>query len=90
MFHTNIVEKITTHILCAINLLKKLFVLLNKVQDYYRAGEATDDNMTHAHCMLDTRGYKHAIGIRNAYCFSTAKLDKLTSMLRYTYFACRV
>jgi len=44
------------------------------VQKYYRAGEATDDNKTHAHFMLDTRGYKHVIRISNAYCFSTAKL----------------
>ena len=25
---------------------------------YCRAGQATDDNMAHAHCMQDTLGYK--------------------------------
>ena len=35
------------------NFFKKLFVLLSKVQKCYRAGEDTDDNMMHAHCMLD-------------------------------------
>ena len=25
-----------------------------------RAGLATDDNVAHAHCMLDTQGYKYA------------------------------
>jgi hypothetical protein len=25
----------------------------------WRAGQATDENMAHAHCMLDTQGYKH-------------------------------
>jgi len=23
----------------------------------------TDDNMAHAHCMLDTYGYKHTLGL---------------------------
>jgi hypothetical protein len=31
------------------------------VEKYGRAGQATDDNMAHAHCMLDKKGYKHAI-----------------------------
>ena len=26
----------------------------------------------HAHCMLDTQGYKHTLGTYNTYCFSTA------------------
>ena len=26
---------------------------------YCRAGQATDDNMARAHCMLDTEGYGH-------------------------------
>jgi len=30
--------------------------------------------MAHAHCMLDTQGYKHTLRIRNIYCFSTAKV----------------
>jgi hypothetical protein len=28
---------------------------------YCRAGEATDDNMTHVNCTLDTYGYKHLL-----------------------------
>jgi len=27
---------------------------LDNVEKYSRNGQATDDNMTHAHCMLDT------------------------------------
>jgi len=27
---------------------------------YGRAGHATDDNMAHAHCKLDTKDYKHS------------------------------
>jgi len=41
---------------------------------YCRAGQATDDNMAHADCMLDTYGYKYTIRICNSYCFSTAKM----------------
>jgi len=37
-----------------------------------RAGQATDDNMAHAHCMVYTSGYEHTIGICNTYCFFTA------------------
>jgi hypothetical protein len=28
--------------------------LWNKVEEYGRAGQATNDNMAHAHCLLDT------------------------------------
>jgi hypothetical protein len=34
---------------------------------YWRVGQATDDNMTHAHFMLDTWGYKHTLKICNTY-----------------------
>jgi hypothetical protein len=37
-----------------------------------RAGLATDDNMAHAHCTVDTQGYKHTPRLCNTYCFSTA------------------
>jgi len=30
-----------------------------KVEKFCTAGQATDDNMAHAHCMLDTKVYKH-------------------------------
>jgi len=33
--------------------------------------QVTDDNVAHAHFMLDNEGYKYALRIRN-YCFSTA------------------
>ena len=39
---------------------------------YCRAGQATYGNMAHAHCMLDTLGYRHTLRICNIYCFSTA------------------
>jgi hypothetical protein len=36
------------------------------------ARQAADDNMAHAHCMLDTEGYKHTLRICNTYCLSTS------------------
>jgi hypothetical protein len=41
---------------------------------YCRAGQATDDKLAHAHCLLDTQGYKHTLRICNTYCFSTATM----------------
>jgi len=29
------------------------------MEKYCTAGQATDDNMAHAHCMLDNKGYKY-------------------------------
>jgi hypothetical protein len=30
--------------------------------------------MVHAHCMLDSKGYKHTLIIRNSYCFSATTI----------------
>ena len=58
---------------------------------YCTSGQATDDNLAHAHCMLDTKGYKHTLKICNTYCFSTGQwLQKHATVLHYTYIACLV
>ena len=36
---------------------------------YCRAGQATDDSIAHAHCMLDSSGYKHKLKICNTLLF---------------------
>jgi len=33
---------------------KESYFLWDNVEKYYRAGQAKEDNMVHAHCMLDT------------------------------------
>ena len=33
------------------------------VETYFTNGQATDDNMAHAHCVLDTKGYKYILRI---------------------------
>jgi len=42
--------------------------------------EATDDNMTHTHFMLDTKGYKYTLGMCNTHCFSTATTVAKTNL----------
>ena len=43
------------------------------MEKYCRAGQDTGVNMVHAHCMLDTEGYKHTLTICNTY-FSTTTM----------------
>jgi hypothetical protein len=50
------------------------------VQKYGRARQATDDDMTHVHYMLDTQGYRHTLTICNTYCFSTATMAARTRL----------
>jgi len=58
MFQTKFVEKIKTHILCSITFFENPALYETMWKKYCKAGQATDDNMAHAHCMLDTQGYK--------------------------------
>jgi hypothetical protein len=60
MFQVKIVEKIKTHILCSVTFHQKLYCLWDNVEKYCRVERATDDNMAHAHCMLDNQGYKYS------------------------------
>ena len=54
MFRRKVVEKIKTHVSCSITFcFRKSCRLWDKVENYCRAGQSTDD-MAHAHCMLDT------------------------------------
>jgi hypothetical protein len=50
----------------------KIVPFLDNVGKCCRAGQATDDNMAHAHCMLDPWSHKHTFVICNTYCFSRA------------------
>jgi hypothetical protein len=42
--------------------------LRDNVEKYCIAGQATDGNMAHAHCMLDILSYKYTIRKCNGYC----------------------
>jgi hypothetical protein len=52
----------------------KIVFLSDNVEKWHRAGQATDGNMAHAHCLLATYGYKNTLRICNNYCFSTAEM----------------
>ena len=57
---------------------KNFFFFENRAvyEKYCTTGQATDDNMA-AHCMLDTKGYRHTLRICNTYCLSiTAKVAR--------------
>jgi hypothetical protein len=56
MFQTKVVEKNqnTNFVLSTFFFSKIVPFMKKKVEKYCRAGQATDDNMAHAHCMLDT------------------------------------
>jgi len=46
------------------------------MEKHFRAGHATDDNMAHAHIMLDIFVYKHTLKIWNISWFSPAFVAK--------------
>jgi hypothetical protein len=56
------------------------------VGKFCRAGQATNDNIAHAHCVLKSKGYKHTLRICNTFAFPRQQwLYESASVLRYTY-----
>ena len=53
MLQTKVLENIETYILCSVTFFFKSYHLRDDVEKYCRAGQATDENMAHVHCMLD-------------------------------------
>ena len=90
MFETKFAEKIkNTHFVFS----NHFFVLKscrfwNNVEKYCRAGQATNDDMAHAHCMLYTQGYKHTLTICNTFCFSPATMVARTHLNIMLYVHC--
>jgi len=54
------------------------------VEKYFTAGKATDENMAHAHCMLDT-----SPRLCNNHCFSAAKWWRESAALCLAAAVCR-
>jgi len=55
MFQTKVVQKIKTHILGSVtSFFRKSCRLWDNVEKFWRVGQATDVNMDHARCTLDT------------------------------------
>ena len=79
MSEAKLVDKIKRYILCSVPVFfffyfRKSCHLWDNVEKYYVTRQGTNGNMTHAHCMPDTYGYKHTLRICNTYCFSTAPM----------------
>jgi hypothetical protein len=53
MFQKKVLEKIKTHFMFNNFFPSKIMHLWDNVEKYGRANQATHDNMTHAHCMLE-------------------------------------
>jgi hypothetical protein len=61
------------------------------VKKYCITVQATNDNMAHAECMVDTCGYKHTLTICNTCCFVTATTvgrTRLNVTLYVHYLSC--
>jgi hypothetical protein len=54
MFQIKVEEKIKTHFVWNNFFFRTFCRLRDNVEKYCREGQATDDNMEQAHCMLDT------------------------------------
>jgi len=67
---------------------RKSCLLWDDVEKYCRAGHTKDDNMAHAHCMLDTQGYKNTLGMCNIYCSSPATMVAKTQLSVTLYAHC--
>jgi len=76
----------------------KSYRLWDKVEKCCIAWQTTDDNMAHAHCMLDTLGCQYTLRLCNTHCFPTATMVVRTRLnvtlcvhyLSYSYLSCVV
>jgi len=71
MFPTNLYRKSKHTFYWMKFFFRKSRNLWDNVEKHCRAGQVTDDNMAHAHCMLNNYGYKLTLRMCDAYCFST-------------------
>ena len=67
--------RVNQNIFCSITYFRKSCLLWANVDKYFRAGQAAEDCMAHAHCMLDKKTTRaHTLSVCNTYLFSTAKV----------------
>jgi len=88
MFQIKVVGKIKTHTLYSITLFQNSCHLWYNVKKYCTSRQATDDNMAHANCMLDTYNYKYAFRLCNTFCFATATMVAWTHLKFTLYIHC--
>jgi hypothetical protein len=61
------------HSSCSVTFFRKSCHLWDNVETFCTAVQATDDNMTQAHCILDTKRYKHTLRMCNTLFFPNNK-----------------
>jgi len=73
MFQIYFVEKIRTYILYRVIVFSSDYRAVYEImwKKYSTTGQAIDDNMVHAHCMLHNKGYKRTLRLCYNYGFST-------------------
>jgi hypothetical protein len=70
------------------NLFQKSCRLPGDMEKVCRTRQSTDNNMAHAHCMLDTWGYKYIVRICNSYLFCNATMVAQTHLSVTLYIHC--
>jgi hypothetical protein len=87
MLRAKVVEKVKKKTHFMFDIFSRKSYCLRDVEKWCRAGQATDDTMAYAHCILDTEDYKHILRIRNTYCCPSLQwLQERASMLHYNTF----
>ena len=66
-FQTKVVDKIKVQTSCSMDFPENRAVYEIMWKNVVEP-DATENNMAHAHCMLDTLGYKHTLRLYNTYC----------------------
>ena len=79
VLHKNCRENSNRYFMFHIFFFRNSCRLWGNVEKYCTAGQATDDNLAHALCMMDSHGYKHLHRIRHNY-FSTATMVARTRL----------
>jgi hypothetical protein len=67
---------------------RKSCLLWDNVKKCCRAGQATNDNMAYAQCLMDTQGYKCTHRLCNTHCFSTLTMVARTHLNVTLYVHC--
>jgi len=87
MFQREFVEKISTRMFNHF-FPRKSCLLWDKMDRYYRTGQATDDNMAHAHYMLCKQGCKRTLRICNTSTATVVSRTHLSVTLYVHYLSC--
>ena len=84
MYQTDFLEENKTNILCSNMFFRKSYSIWGNVEKYCRNWQDTEENMVHAHCMLETKA-THTFKIRNNYGFFKEQFAAKTRLIITLY-----